>query len=108
MNVKTLLILNDHYIGGMTLGFLIFYRVRELSAKELEDSKKKWDDFKRKQWPKGVKLIGEYDHAFGIGYNGFFIIETEDYDAFLNFYEGFREYTRWYVTETRTITGVKQ
>ncbi|NHV96472.1 MAG: hypothetical protein HA494_01590 [Thaumarchaeota archaeon] len=92
----------------MTLGFVIFYRVRELSPKELEDSKKKWEDFKQKKWPKGVKLVGEYDHAFGIGYNGFFVVEAEDYNTFLKFYDSFRDHTRWYVTETRTITGVKQ
>ena len=32
----------------MTLGFVIFYRIREPSPKELEDSKKKWEDFKQK------------------------------------------------------------
>jgi len=92
----------------MTLGFVIFYRIREPSPKELEDSKKKWEDFKQKSGPKGVRLVGEYNHAFGIGYNGFFVVETEDYDTFLRFYDSLRDHRRWYVTETRTITGVKQ
>jgi hypothetical protein len=91
----------------MTLGFIIFYRVKDLSPKELADSEKKWEDYKKNKWLKSVKLIGEYAHAFGIGYNGFMVLEVPDYDAFLKFYNDFRDTTRWYVTETRTITGVK-
>jgi hypothetical protein len=33
--------------------------------------------------PSGIELVGEYDHAWGIEYNGFLLFEADSSDSFL-------------------------
>ena len=90
----------------MTLAFLIFYKVKTLSNQEKEDAKREWSAFKNKL-PSDLKIVGEYEHAWGSPYNGVFIVEADDIQPFLEWWPKFRDNTRWYVTETRTITCTK-
>ncbi len=90
----------------MTLAFLVFYKIRALSNQEKEDAKREWEEFKAKL-PADIQIIGEYEHAWGSVYNGVFILETDNMSSFLNWWPKFRDLTRWYVTETKTITCTK-
>jgi hypothetical protein len=92
----------------MSLGFVVFFRLKELSPEQAQEARKKWLDYKKNKWPKTVKLIGEYDHAYGSDFNGFVVIETPDFETFASFYPQLRENTRWYVSATTTVTGVKR
>lgn len=91
----------------MVWGFLVFYRLKELTKKEAEKARKDWEAFKKKL-PKKINIVGEYDHAWGTDYNGFFIIETEDSDEFFRWWPKFKEQVRWYTTSTKTIVGEKR
>ena len=91
----------------MVWAFLIFYQLKEMSKAEAEKAKKRWDTFK-KGFPAGIRLIGEYDHAWGTNYNGFFLIEADSSDKFLNWWRRFKDEVRWYTTSTKTILGRKR
>ncbi|MHA1410927.1 MAG: DUF3303 family protein [Candidatus Odinarchaeia archaeon] len=90
----------------MTLAFIIFYKIKKLSNQEADDAKRDWDEFKKKT-PEGLRIAAEYDHAWGSKYNGIIIVESEKMEAFLEWWRKFRDFTRWYVIETRTITCTK-
>ena len=90
----------------MALAFFVLYKIKTLSNQEKEDAKREWDEFKKTMMP-NIKLIGEYEHAWGSPYNGIFILETDDVTQFLEWWPKFRDITRWYVTETRTIICTK-
>jgi len=92
----------------MTLGFVILYKLKELTTDQVNMAREKWNKFKAEMWPDDIKLLGEYGHAYGSDYNGFFIIEASSFDKFQEFCSKFRDYTRWYVESTRTIIGVKE
>jgi hypothetical protein len=92
----------------MTLGFIILYRLKELTSDQVNMARQRWSKFKSEMWPSDVKLLGEYGHAYGSDYNGFFLVEAPTFEKFQEFYSKFRDYTRWYVQSTKTITGVKE
>jgi hypothetical protein len=91
----------------MTLAFVVFYKIKKLSNQEADDAKRDWKEFKAKV-PEGLKIVSEYDHAWGTNYNGIIIIEAEKMEIFINWWTTFRDFTRWYVTETKTITCTKE
>lgn len=101
---------NQYRFKGMNLalGFIILYRLKELTADQVRMAKERWETFKAEMWPEEVKLLGEYDHAYGSDYNGFLIVEAPTFEKFQEFYKKFRDYTRWYVKGTRTIVGVSE
>lgn len=75
---------------------------------EVSKAKKEWDDFKKGGLPKGVRIVAEYDHAHGTDWNGFMLVEARTMDAFQQFWETFRDLTRWYVDRTQAIIGMKR
>ena len=92
---------------GMVWGAVIFFKYRTMTDAEVNKARKEWEDFK-KALPRGVKIIAEYDHAHGTDWNGFLLVEARTMDAFQEFWESFRDLTRWYVDRTHAIIGVKR
>ena len=76
-----------------------------------DDEKKRteeiWNEIK-KNMPSGIKLVSNNVHAFGSQYNGFFIVEFNNFDEFIKWWKGFKDRIRWYVVETRTYIGEKR
>ncbi len=91
----------------MTYGFIVFYRFKLMDADEAKESREFWQRFRTESWPKELKIVGDYRHAWGTEWNGFLIIETESPQLFFEFWPTFREETRWYVENTRTVIGFK-
>ena len=87
--------------------FLVFFKFKEMDNEEADKARKRWNAFK-KQFPAGIKLLGEYDHALGTGYNGFILLESRSSDDFLNWWKKFKDEVRWYITSTKTIIGRPQ
>jgi hypothetical protein len=92
---------------AVPLGLVAFYRFKGLSDEQAQEARGKWIDFKNSKWQKNVKLLSEYDHAYSIDYNEFLVIETPDFEAFAKFYPKFRDYARWHVSATKTLTGMR-
>lgn len=91
----------------MTYAFLVFYQFKTMSADETKRATAGWQGLK-KHLPQGVRLAGEYDHAWGTEYNGFLLFEAEDSDSFLDWWSSFRDKVRWYVTKTHTVVSRKR
>ncbi|MHA1754200.1 MAG: DUF3303 family protein [Candidatus Odinarchaeia archaeon] len=91
----------------MKLAFITLYKIKKLSNQEKDDAKREWNEFK-KQLPDGLKIVGEYDHAWGTKYNGVIIFEADNMEIFSEWWPRFRDFTRWYVEETKTITCTKE
>jgi len=91
----------------LTWAFLVFYRLCEMSKEDAEKARKSWEKFK-KTWPSGIRLVGEYTHAWGTEYNGLFLIESDSSDEFLNWWPTFKDQVRWYVSETKTVIAQKR
>lgn len=87
-------------------GFLVFFRFEKLSDEDAKKSKEQWEQMKR-EMPKSIKLVGEYYHAWGTRYNGFLLFECENADDFVKYWKEFKDKTRWYLAETRTILSKK-
>lgn len=88
-------------------GAVIFFRYRTMTDAEVNRAKKEWEEFK-KALPRGVRIVAEYDHAHGTDWNGFFIVEARTMDLFQQFWETFRDLTRWYVERTQAVIGVRR
>jgi hypothetical protein len=58
--------------------------------------------------PSGVALVGEYDRAWAIEYNGFLLFEADSSDSFLEWWSNFKDKFRWYIEQTHTITARKR
>ena len=87
---------------------VIFYRFRELSKEDEERVAKEWEDLK-KHFPKfGVKLVSNNVHAFGTSWNGFLVIEAEDFDDYVKFWKWFKDRIRWYISMTQTVIGIRK
>jgi len=91
----------------MTFAFLVFYKVRPLVESDAEKARKQWEEFKR-ELPKEVRIVGEYDHLWGSVYNGFLLIEAPDLATFHKFWHELRKETRWYIPETQTFIAHKR
>jgi hypothetical protein len=92
----------------MVLGFVILYRLEKLDSEKAREAKEKWEEFVKNKWPSEIKLIGDYHHAFGSDFNGFLFVEAPSFESFERFYRIFRDYTRWYLTGTYIVIGVKE
>ncbi len=90
------------------LGVVILYKLKTpMSEEEVKKAKEEWEKFKNSLGG-GVRIIGEYAHAWGTHYNGFILLEASNFDAFQSFWKKFRDTTRWYAIETHTIFGEKE
>lgn len=89
------------------MGFLVFYRYKPMTKEEAKRSSDEWDEFK-KESTNGAKITGEYDHAHGTDWNGFFIVESEDMETFQEFWEKCRDATRWYIESMEVVIGFKR
>ncbi len=92
----------------MTYAFCVFYRFRLLSPEESEKAREFWKVFSKEDWPQELKIIGDYSFAWGTEWNGFLLIESENAEMFFQFWPRFREKTRWYIENTRTVIGKKR
>jgi hypothetical protein len=92
----------------MTYGFIVFYRFQLLTPEQAGKAKEFWDEFGKGRWPEQLKLIGDYKHAWGSDWSGFLLIETEDPQSFFEFWPIFRDKTRFYIENTRTIVAIKR
>ena len=61
-----------------------------------------------KKWPEELRIIGDYRFAWGTEWNGFLVLETDNPELFFNFWPRFRNKTRWYVDNTKTVIGLKR
>lgn len=86
---------------------MIFFKYRTMTEAEVTKAKKEWENFK-KNLPRGVKIVSEYDHAHGTDWNGFFLVDARTMDAFHEFWEAFRDLTRWYVDRAQAVIGTKR
>ena len=91
----------------MTYGFVIFYRFKLMTKEEAKKAKTFWKDIPKDNWPKNLRVVGDYSYAWGSEWNGFFLVETEKVEMFFEFWPLFRNMTRWYIENTRTIIGRK-
>ncbi len=89
-----------------TYALFVFYKLKALTPGEEERTRREWEELKKKL-PPGVRLTGEYRHAWGTNYNGIIVLEGEDFDKIHEAWHVFKEHVRWYVDETWTITTVK-
>ena len=98
------------YLGEtlMTYGFIVFYRFQLMTPEQGSKAKEFWDEFGKGSWPQQLKLLGDYKHAWGSDWSGFLLIETEDPQSFFEFWPIFRDKTRWYIENTRTIVAIKR
>lgn len=92
----------------MTYAFCVFYRFRLLSPDEKSKSKEFWREFSNNEWPDELIVVGDYAFAWGTEWNGFLLIESENPELFFQFWPKFRDRTRWYIENTRTVIGRKR
>lgn len=85
---------------------IMFFAYKELSEEEEEQAGKEWDELLEKL-PEGIEIT-TVDHAFGTEYNGFLIIEADDFQTYLRFWKSLKDDIRWYVSRTRTIIGIER
>lgn len=90
----------------MVYTIVIFYRFKELSKSQEEKARAEWLELKSKL-PEGIKIISNNRHAFGSNWNGFLIIESDNFEKYVEFWKWFKDLIRWYVSETQTIIGIK-
>ncbi len=104
--------IHEHYSSlgetKMSYGFIVFYRFQLMTPEQAGKAKEFWDEFGKGSWPEHLKLIGDYKHAWGSDWSGFLLIETEDPQSFFEFWPIFRDKTRWYIENTRTIVAIKR
>ncbi len=91
----------------MTITAVIYFKFRLLTEEEEERTKEDWEQTKR-EIPEGTKIISINDHAWGTDYNGFLVVESEDFNKFLKFWKWFKDRVRWYVEDTKAIIGTKR
>ncbi|MGQ4892132.1 MAG: hypothetical protein ACP6IP_06550 [Candidatus Njordarchaeia archaeon] len=91
----------------MTITAVIYFKFRLLTREEEEKTKHDWEETKR-QIPPGTKILSINDHAWGTEYNGFLVVESENFEKFLAFWKWFKDKVRWYVEDTKTVIGTKR
>ncbi|MGY5875524.1 MAG: hypothetical protein RTU30_07245 [Candidatus Thorarchaeota archaeon] len=92
----------------MTYAFVVFYRFRMMSAEEADKARNFWKEYLSEHWPKELTILGDYKHAWGTEWSGFLLLESENPLTFFEFWPVFRDKTRWYVDNTRTVIGFKR
>ena len=92
----------------MTYAFVVFYRFQMMTPEQAGKAKEFWEEFGRGNWPEHLKIVGDYKYAWGSDWSGFLLLETEDPQTFFEFWPIFRDKTRWYIDNTRTIIAVKR
>jgi hypothetical protein len=92
----------------MTYAFIVFYRFHLMDEEKAKKAKKFWTIFSKDDWPSDIKILGDYRHAWGSDWNGFLLIEVEEPERFFEFWPKFRDKTRFYLDNTRTIIGIKR
>ncbi|MHA2240802.1 MAG: hypothetical protein ACXACE_04280 [Candidatus Thorarchaeota archaeon] len=95
-------------VGNMTYAFVVFYRFMSMTPEEAGKARDFWAEFSTKEWPTELKIVGDYRFAWGTEWNGFIFLETENPQLFFDFWPRFRDKTRWYIENTRTIIGQKR
>ena len=79
-----------------------------MTPEQAGEAKEFWEEFGRGSWPEHLKIIGDYKYAWGTEWSGFLLLETEDPQTFFEFWPIFRDRTRWYIDNTRTVISVKR
>jgi hypothetical protein len=51
-----------------------------MNKDDAQKANTEWHELKN-SLPSGVELVGEYDHAWGIEYNGFLLFEADSSDS---------------------------
>lgn len=92
----------------MTYGFVVFYRFHLMKEEDAKKAREFWAEYIKEEWPKEINLLGDYRHAWGSEWNGFLLLETKNPQSFFEFWPLFRDKTRWYVENTRTVIGLKR
>jgi hypothetical protein len=92
----------------MTYAFLVFYRFQMMTPEQAGKAKEFWEEFSKGSWPEQLQIIGDYKHAWGSDWNGFLLVETDDPQSFFEFWPIFRDKTRWYIDNTRTLVSIKR
>ncbi|MBD3160425.1 MAG: hypothetical protein GF309_16715 [Candidatus Lokiarchaeota archaeon] len=92
----------------MTYAFVVFYRFKLLSPEESKKAREFWLQFTEEEWPEDIEIVGDFSYAWGSEWNGFLMLQTEEAERFFQFWPKFRDKTRWYVDNTRTIIGLKR
>ncbi len=91
----------------MAATFLVFYRFKTMSNEDAKKANAEWRQLKN-GLPKGLRLTGEYNHAWGTEYNGFLLFDADSTDLFLDWWSNFKDKIRWYVAKTHTIVARKR
>ena len=92
----------------MTFAFVVFYRFKLMTSDEVEKARGFWREYIEKNWPKELTILGDYRHAWGTEWSGFLFLETKNPQTFFEFWPLFRDETRWYIENTRTVIGLKR
>ncbi|MFW9965118.1 MAG: hypothetical protein ACFFCX_16220 [Candidatus Sifarchaeia archaeon] len=92
----------------MTYAFIVFYRFQMMTPEQAGKAKEFWQKFSKEDWPEHLKIIGDYKYAWGSDWSGFLFLETDVPQIFFEFWPIFRNKTRWYIENTRTIISVKR
>ena len=92
----------------MTFAFIIYYRFMKMTSEEAQKAKEFWAEFSTKNWPEELKIVGDYRYAWGTEWNGFMLLESESPQLFFDFWPRFRNKTRWYIENTKTVIGHKR
>jgi len=87
---------------------LVFYQFKKLTKEEEEKAQREWSDLRKRFSDYGVKLLSNNHHAFGTSWNGFLVIEADDFDDYVKFWRWLKDKIRWYILKTQTIIGVKR
>ena len=87
---------------------IVFYKFKELSAEAEQRARDQWEQLKSEFGKFEVRLISNNLHAFGTRFNGFLVIEVENFENYIQFWKWFKDRIRWYVEQTTTIIGIKQ
>ncbi len=87
---------------------IIFYKFKELSAEAEERARNQWEQLKSQFEKFGIRLVSNNLHAFGTKFNGFLIVEAENFENYVQFWRWFKDRIRWYVEQTMTIIGLKK
>ena len=94
-------------VKKMVYTIIIFYKFKELSPSQEGKARKEWDEIKS-QLPEKIRFVSNNSHAFGTAWSGFLIVESEDFESYVQFWKWFKDRIRWYVAETQTIIGTKR
>lgn len=92
----------------MTYAFVVFYRYHLMTPEEAGKAREFWSEFAKGSWPEQLPIVGDYKYAWGSDWNGFLLIESDDPQSFFEFWPIFRNKTRWYIENTRTIVAIKR